>query len=197
MESAFVSDVIGMASYHDRTPICYSEITGGGQRFHGFRTFKFGRGGNILKKYQKNVKFKHNAAGVLEIEARSMVNWSECTGVVSPHALGEAPHNLSPLGRPVHAGAVSRHRYKWNPGITDALLHKLCQHPEVLDVWVQGGSLSVMVMHDRDIVGGLCQHLQATGKHRACGRLSRSGASRSYASWKPLSRRMKPRKRLG
>ena len=166
-DATFIADMIGMQTYHAKT-ICHAHITGGGNRFYGFRTFKFGRASQTLAKHQKNVVFRHTSEGVVEIEARSMTDRHTCTGVVDPAQLALPPHNLDPVGAPIHGGAVSKHTFAWTPTITDTLLHKLSHHPYVLDVWVEEGKLIVFIVHDRNIRGGLMDQV-VQGKHRpAC-----------------------------
>ena len=204
-DMTFVNKIVGMQTYHDKT-ICHAHITGGGNRFYGFKTFKFGRASKTLAKHQKNVVFRHTSDGVVEIEARSMTDRHTCTGVVDPMQLPHTPHNLTALGDPIHAGAVSKHTFAWTPTITDTLLHKISHHPYVLDVWIEAGKLIVFIVHDRNIRGGLMDQV-VQGKHRqACntgtGSLRRrlatkSAVSHSSSAWRPRSRQMKTKQRRG
>ncbi len=203
-DAAFVRSMIGMQTYHDKT-ICYARITGGGHRFHGYTTFKFGVASAVLIDCQKNARFRHTSNGVIEVETRAMTDRHTCTGVVDPATLCGAPHNLAPLGSPIHGGAVSKHTFAWSPDVTDTLLHKLTRHPYVLDVWIETGKLVVFIVHDRNIDGGLMAQV-AQNKHRTCRggprgaaarTPSRSVSSRSSSAWRPLSRRMKPTPRRG
>ena len=171
----FVDGMRALGTYRDAT-ICHTQTTGGGHRFHGFRVFKFNRARKLLHDHQKNATFKFKNTGVIEIEVRPMANHNTCTGVVDPATLTFEPYLLQARGKPVPAGAVTRTDYTFGPAVTDSLLHRLCEHPYVLDAWLQDGKLSVFVTHDRNILGGLVQELKKRGKTPRCRPPMRNGA---------------------
>jgi len=188
----FIDDMMALATYHDK-PICHTRITGNGDRFHGFRRVKWSKAAPILKQHQKVVAFSTKANGVLELETRDMIDSRASTGVMAPRELDEDPYKLVPKSGTVDAGAVTRRRYAWDASVaTDSVLHRLVQHPSVLDVWVEGNAtLSVFEMHNRNIEGGLVEQHQAGKGRQKCRRHSRSPALRTSSAWKPLSRAMK------
>ena len=162
-EDAFVASMVELGTYRDNC-ICVTEVTGGGHRFHGYRSLRFSQISSILKKYQRNVTFCDNSNGVLTVEVRRMTSHNTCTGVVDPALLTEPPYNLLTVGVPINTGAVSSHVYRSCDTVTDTLLHNLCTHPYVLDIIVRVGTITVLVLHDRNISNGLMQHLQKIGK---------------------------------
>jgi hypothetical protein len=188
MATDFVNAIVGLSDYHDK-PITHTQITGNNDRFHGFRRFKFRRASNLLKRYQRNVVFKHAATAYLELETRVMTDTQSCTGVVSPASLETAPYNLKRASTPINGGAVSRHTYHWSLACTDTLLHMLVEHPNVLDVWVTKDTLSVFVIHDRNILGGLLQERLRQKSLGPCrGRAGKSRSSASSSGW-PVARK--------
>jgi hypothetical protein len=189
MATDFVKSIVALSDYHDK-PITHTQITGNNDRFHGFRRFKFRRASDLLKRYQRNVVFNHTATPYLELETRVMTDTQSCTGVVSPGDLESAPHSLRRASNPVNGGAVSRHTYHWSPACTDTLLHMLVEHPNVLDVWVTKDTLSVFVIHDRNILGGLLQERLRQKSLGPCrGRAGKSRTSASSAGWPTQGRR--------
>ena len=191
--AGFVRDITALQSYKDNT-VCHAMTTGFGVRFHGFRRISFSAMAKVLKQFDKNMTFKPSPNGVVNLEARDMVDHDTCTGIVDPESLVDAPHNLVRQQPALNAGAVSRHEYKWSRTITDSLLHRLLAHPKVLDVWVEADRISVFVVHDNNLQGGLMQHITRNRKQqtKACKRPPRMRSSKS--SWQVRSRPMKPAK---
>lgn len=177
MADSFVASMTALGTYRDRS-ICVTEVTGGGHRFHGYRSMKFSQLQSILKTYQKNAVFRPNSSGVLTVELRGMTSHNTCTGVVDPSLLEEPPYSLRPVYPVINTGAVSKHTYVSSDAVTDTLLHQLFAHPFVLDVHVCAGLISVFVVHDRNIHGGLLQHIQRIGK-TSCKLRTRSTACKS------------------
>lgn len=198
----FVEGMRSLGTYRDST-ICHTQTTGGGHRFHGFRVFKFNRARKLLHDHQKNAAFSFKSNGVIEIEVRPMANHNTCTGVVDPATLTFEPHLLEAAGKPVPAGAVTRTDYTFGPKVTDSLMHRLCEHPYVLDTWLQDNKLSVFVTHDRNILGGLVQELKKRGKTPKCrppvrqGALLDSWTSKTRAGKRKGRRRAKEAKPAG
>lgn len=171
----FVNAMVAMGTYRDK-PICFTQITGGGHRLYGYRVVRFSAMSDILKRFQKNIKFSHDANGITTVEARCMTSHNTCTGVVDPSTLTGPPFNLVRSGKVIATGAVSKHVYAVNETVSDTLLHKLCTHPFVLDVWIVAGNIWVFQMHDRNIHKGLIQTMQNTNGPKLCGRRSKSTA---------------------
>lgn len=181
-DDAFVAAMVSLGSYRDNC-ICVTEITGAGHRFHGYRQCRFSQLSRILKLHQRNALFFNNSNGVLTIESRRMTSHNTCTGVVDPHVLTKPPYNLRMKQAVVNTGAVSSHVYCTSDAITDTLLHKLCTHPFVLDVILRVSSMTVLVLHDRNINNGLMQHIQRIGK-TSCKLRTKSTACKSTKSRK-------------
>jgi len=179
-DDELVDAMVELGTYRDGC-ICVTETTGGGHRFHGYRSLRFTQLSAILKKYQRNACFCNNGNGVLTVEVRRMTSHNTCTGVIDPSLLTEPPYSLVNTCAPINTGAVSSHTYKSTDAVTDTLLHKLCTHPYVLDVIVRVGTITVLVLHDRNISNGLLQHIQKIGK-TSCRLRMKSTACKSTRS---------------
>jgi len=192
----FVAGMADLQTYHDKV-ICHTSITGGGHRFHGFKRLMWSTAASVLKDHQRNAVFHHTTNGAMRLETMTMTDRNTCTGVVDPATLDQAPHNLVPVERATHAGAVSKRTFKWNTTVTDTLLHRVFEHPSVLDVWVEPGTVAVFIVHDRNIQGGLVDEITRHGKRRRCTRSLKSGACKASSRWKPRSRPPSTRRACG
>ena len=165
--ATYINDMRSLATYRD-SPICVTDTTGGGNRFHGYRMIKFGDIAWLLKEHQKNATFTFTARARIQVSTRDMTDHNTCRGVIDPDTITSAPHNLRELRRPKCSGAVTKHVYEVPAEATDTLLHGLYSHPTVLDVWLINHQVWVFRMKDRHIRNGLIQHITTVGAPQAC-----------------------------
>ena len=175
----YIADMRNLATYRD-SAICVTDTTGGGNRFHGYRVLKFHELGSILKAHQKNASFVFTSRARIQVNTHNMTDHNTCRGVIDPDSITAPPHSLKEVRKPKCCGAVTKHVYVAPNPIKDTLLHGLCSHATVLDVWVVNQQIWVFRMKDRHIRNGLIQHMTTIGKPQACKarlRLRRSGTS--------------------
>lgn len=184
MGSQFENAITALGTVRDND-IYVTRIGHSGTRFHGFKHVDCGEFSRALSEFSQDATFTIASDGKLSITCMPQ-NETLTTASLSVHDLTKPPHSMERGQEIVYAGSVSMHKFRIpSTGFTSNTAGALLAHPRTINVFVDGGSVVVQQLHDRQIKQGLAATLssqRASGTKTKWQRPGPRGASSRHIS---------------